>query len=608
MSVINRYNLIWRNQDDLQIEFECIKRGGRWKMQNGQEYGEGISKHYRNAQSLMWPDDDFHRWTDLILDRIVHNEILVLMGSSDSSKTYSVAKFLLTDWWAFPDITLWLISSTELRGAELRIWGSIKQLFNRARQRYPWLAGEVLDSKHCITTEEMGDDGSEARLLTKGLIFIPCKQGGQWIGMGAYAGVKPVRFGKQEGRLGHVGDECSFMSPSFLDAYSNWYGKANFRGILTGNPCDLDDPLCTAGEPEGGWDTWIDTEKTQEWKSKFYGAHVVALDGRDSPNNDFDSPDGKPKFPYMVGRKKIDAVVATHGVDSWQFYNQCVGKPRALGNVKRVITKQLCENHMAFESVVWGSKETTKVGFMDAAYGGVGGDRCVAGYLEFGIDVENKNVIAAHPLVLVPVSIKNPEDPEVQIAQFIKQYCFGLDIPASNFFFDGRGTLAVQMARIFGTDINVVDFGGTATNRPVSQEEFIWDGDTNTRRLKLCNEHYSKFVSELWFSVYYLIVGHQLRQLPRDVAAEGWKREWDNTTGNRIEVETKKEMKERTNQSPDLFDAFVCGVEGARRLGFVIENMRDKQLESDQLAEDWLEKELNKQRKQQQKRELNYRT
>ena len=398
MSTAERYGLRWKDQDDLQIEMACIRKGGKWKLADGREFGNGLFYHCKQRDKLLWPDDDSHRWTDLVLKGKVDNEILVIMGSGDSGKTYPISKFVLGDWWTWPDNTLWLISSTELRGAELRIWGAIKQLFNRARATWPYLPGTVLESKHCISTEEIGEDGEEGRLLTKGIIFIPCKTGGTWVGMGAYAGCKPVRHGNQEGRLGHVGDEASYMSSSFLDAYSNWYGKPNFQGVLTGNPCDLDDPLCTAGEPVGGWDTWQDTGVTQEWKSKFYGAHVIALDGRDSPNNDYPQESGKPKFPYLVGKKKINAVTETHGTDSWQFFNQCVGKPRALGNVKRVITRQLCDNNKAYDSVIWMGSDVTKVGFMDAAYGGVGGDRCMAGYLEFGLDVENKSVIALHPL------------------------------------------------------------------------------------------------------------------------------------------------------------------------------------------------------------------
>lgn len=596
------YGLAWDEAvSSLDIEFQFI-RGNGYIEHDGIRYGNGPFFHHQAAMTLAWPTDDHHRWSNLMLQRKVDNDILVMMGSSDSNKTYSTARYVLIDYWAHFENTLWMVSTTEHRGSELRIWGKIKELFNRARQLHPWLSGVVLESKTCITSEEITRDGSEARLLTKGIIFIPCKSGEKWVGLGAYAGIKPTK----DGRLGHAGDEVSVMHTSFLQAYSNWYGKPNFQGILDGNPFDLDDPLCTAGEPEDGWEHWQDNGKTQEWRSKWYNAWVIAFDGRDSPN--FDVPEGTPiPFPYMIGPKKIEAVKKTEGEDSALFWSQCVGKPRPGAEVRRVITRLLCEQSGAFEAVVWEGTEVTDVVSLDAAYGGVGGDRCVLFHIRFGRDVNGDTVVACKPPVLVPVSTRLAEDPETQIARFCKVYCDGFKIPARQFFFDARATLAVKLALLFSPEVNVVDFGGPATKRPVSQGEFVWEGDLNTKRLKRCDEHYSKFVTELWFSVRYLMIARQIRELPREVAEEGWKRQWSYTKGlsPRIEVETKDEMKKRTTRSPDLFDALVIGVEGCRRMGFVIETLRDaKSPEED--ARDWLEVELAKFKTFERKHELRY--
>lgn len=596
------YGLQWPDEADrLQIEIYFIRNKG-YVRKNGNKYGKGLFHHYREMFTLLWPEDDHHRWSDLGLRRITENEITVFLGSSDSNKTYLISRYVLCDWWAHADNTLWLISSTEMRGAELRIWGKLKELFNRARARFPWLPGTVLESKHAITTESIADDGSEARVLTKGLIFIPCKSNNRWVGMGAYAGIKPTR----NGRLGHAGDEVSFMERSFLDAYSNWYGKENFKGLLTGNPTDIEDPLCTAAEPLEGWENWVDTGKTQEWRTRFYNAWAVAYDGRDSPNLDFPA-DQPTRYPYLIGRKKLEAVAKTEGTDSPLWWMQCVGKPLPGVSNMKVITRQFCEQNRAFESVVWEGSKTTQVLGLDAAYGGIGGDRCVLFRVEFGLDVDGNNVIACHPPIQVPVSVKNPEMAETQIARFCMQYADGLGIPPENFFFDARATLAVELARIWSPNVNAVDFGGKATSRPVSMDEFVWDGDTQTKRLKRCDEHYSKFVTELWFSVRYAILGQQVRQLPHEVAAEGAKRLWRFTKGQppRIEVETKAEMKERTKQSPDLFDALVTAVEGARRLGFVIENLRENRSQRKE-EEDWLNSAIDKHKKFMRKHELTY--
>jgi hypothetical protein len=586
---VTRYGCTWEDTD-LQIELWAIRAGGKW-MHKGKECGEGLFTHYRNAFSLLWPTDDHHRWSDLGLRRICENEINVFLGASDTSKTYLLSRFIVTDWWANPHNTLWMVSSTELRGAELRILGVLKGLFNRARELHPWLPGRYLEGKHAFVNDDESDD--EARMLTKGIIFIPCKSNNSWVGMGAYCGVKP----QKGGRLGHAGDEVSFMQPSFLDAYSNWYGKENFKGLLSANPTDLEDPSCIASEPIEGWENWHDTEKTQEWRSKWYDAWVTCFDGRDTPNNDFPGP--KPRYPYLIGNKKMDAVAkAEGGRDSDLWMMQCAGKPRPGAEKMKVITRQMCENNKTFEDVIWSGKPRIQIVGNDAAYMGVGGDRNVLVRVEFGEDVEGKSVLSIHPPVIVTISAKDSRTTEDKIADFVKTYCEGVGCPPENFFFDARATLAVAYAKVWSPLVNAVDFGGSPTDRPVSLDDFVWDGEIKTRRLKTCKEHYSKFVSELWFTIHYAILSQQIRNMPKEVASEGYKRLWKYTKGNRIEIETKAEMKARTQQSPDLFDALVTAVEGARRRGFNISKLANPE----DVGQDrsWLS-ELNRQAREKRK-------
>jgi hypothetical protein len=64
-----------------------------------------------------------------------------------------------------------------------------------------------------------------------------------------------------------------------------------------------------------------------------------------------------------------------------------------------------------------------------------------------------------------------------------------------------------------------------------------------------------------------------MRELPESVMDEACRREWKMVRGNKIEIESKDEMRTRVNISPDLMDALVTAVEGARRLGFVIDKL-----------------------------------
>jgi hypothetical protein len=594
------YGLSWpENYSELNVEIDMIRARGKLE-RNGKVYGEGLFHHYRRMFTLLWPEDDHHRWSDLGLKRKTEKDIVVMMGSGDSNKTYLSSKYVLCNWWVLPYNTLWMISSTEARGAELRNWGAIKGLFNRARERFPWLPGVVLESKYCITPDNISEGGREGRTLTRGIIFIPCKKGGAWVGMGAYAGIKPPKGG----RLGHFGDEVSFMHPTFLNAYANWFGKA-FEAILDGNPTDLDDPLCIAAKPPLGWETWKDNGKTQEWESSFYNAWVIAFDGRDSPNMDYPK-EGPIRFPYLISYKKHDAVLKLHGPDHPLYWQQCVGKPLPGAEKFRVIPHSLPDQCGAYASVVWEGADLEDIVSLDAAYGGEGGDRCILTHIRYGLDVEGRNVIELKAQVNVPISlVNNLERADIQIARFCKNYCEGYGIPPKKFYFDGRSTLAIALAEVWSSEVNVVDFGGPATKRPVSQDEFVTDEQTGAKRLKRCDEHYSKFVTELWFTVYYLMIGKQARNLTKELVMELRRRIWKFVARQRIEVETKEDMKKRTSESPDMGDSYVIAVEGARREGFLIALLKEN-VQAEENPEHWLDQEIDNRKKFLAKHELKH--
>ena len=133
------------------------------------------------------------------------------------------------------------------------------------------------------------------------------------------------------------------------------------------------------------------------------------------------------------------------------------------------------------------------------------------------------------------------------------------DIPPHQFFFDGTGrsSLTSALGRIWSPAIVPIEFGGKPSQRPLG-------------KIPDCSKKYRKMVSELWFATRHLIEGRQLRKLPSSVAEEGYLRAWEVLDNGYEDVESKKDMKVRCSRSPDLYDMFVCGVEGARRMGFRI--------------------------------------
>lgn len=593
-NTFEQYGAPWPERyDKLMVEFACIRKGGIWKAADGTDRGKGLFHHYRAAQSLMWPDDDHHRWSDLLLQAFLDRTIVAVLGPKDSGKTHTAAKFALTDYYAFSEETLILMSSTDLRGLEMRVWGDLKSLHDTARQKFRWLPGHSLDSKHAICTDNLEED--EVRDMRKGIICIPClSSSGQFVGLGRYVGMKQKRR-----RL--IGDESQFMKGSFLDSLAN-LNSGDFKGIFLGNPLGQDDPLDKISEPEHGWDSLPEPSETTTWKNRWINGVTINLVGTDSPNFDEDT---KGAYPYLITQQSIDNTVAFYTKDSLQYYSQCKGVRRTGLNAHRVITRELCEQFGAFDEVIWKGTTLTKIGACDAAYGGVGGDRCVTGHITFGEDINGKVVVVPSEPVIVPVSIKKSLRPEDQISDFCKNYCESNGVPPENFFFDGRGSLAISIARIWSANVEAVEFGGTPTTRPVSLDLYIIDPTTRERRLKLCREHYVKFVTELWFSVRYTIESGQMRQLPEEVAREGYMREWKMTRSDKIEIETKEETKLRMNRSPDLFDWLVTCVEGARQRGFKIAKIANEDESS--YARDWLDDLARKHRELVHKHDLVYR-
>ena len=565
-----------RDFTQLDIELWFIKKGEKWlKLE-----GRSLFYHYRAAMSILWPTDDHHRWSDLILKTYCENEISVFLGCSDSSKTYTMSKIILVDYWAFPNETLWLVSTTEGRGSELRIWGCIKDLFNRAKLDGHDVAGKPIDYIKTITTDSIDEERELARSLRRGMVVIPCKVGGLASGLAPYIGIKAPR-------LRHAGDEVAVMSDSFLNAYSNWFGKEDFKGMMAGNFMETDDPLGIASEPVDGWDTFLDTGCTQTWRGKFYGAAVVALDGRDSPNFDHDNPE-KPTYPYLIGHKKLNGVKSTKGTDSWEWYSQCVGKPVSGMDIWRVLSRNFCKQHGALDDVIWKGTPLTSIYGLDPAYGG--GDLCVGRSIEFGEDLQGTIRIRVGEPEIIPVSPKSKLEPEEQIASYIKIRLGQLNIPPRNCFYDsfGRGTLGFSFAQLFGAECPVpVDAGGSPSARPVRFDMFVEEKGGN-KRLMRCDEYYCKFITELWFSVREAIETGQLKNLDVETMAEGCSRKFSKSRNNLIEVETKADMKERVGKSPNHMDNLAICVEGARQRGFKI--LRAGHQIIPKKEDDWLEK------------------
>lgn len=573
---IEKYGLSWSPlYHPVQMEIEMIRQGGRFKTRSGKEVGEGLFYHIKELQKLIHPEKKWHPWNDLLLDNFIRYRVIGVMGPASSGKTREAADFARMVYYCFSDCTTVILTSTERETLEDRVWGEIKHQHKLAKQRFEWLPGHLIESKQRLVTDSRNPGDDEGRDFRSGMVGVPTKKGGAYQGMGAFAG-------RKNKIVMLIADEASLLPRIFVDSFSNLSknnppGNAGnplfgFKGIALGNPKDTTDALGVICEPSaaiGGWDGGIDqTPETKTWAIRWPNGVCVQLPGTDSPNLD-----GKLGIP-LITQEHIDADIAFYGKDSLQFTMMDMGMMPRGQNSRRVLTRQMCIRDHAMEEAIWKDEKHMKIGGLDAAYRGVGGDRCIFTEMRIGhalVDGKAFQCLSLIETVLVPITGGFADEPEDQIANYVKMQCMARGIDPQNFFFDstGRGSLMNAFARLWSPNVNCVEFGGRASERKVSNEIPA-----------VCKDYYFNFVSELWYSVRLAVESKQIRGFTEDVVQEFSMREWGFAGSNKIQVEPKDKTKIRMGRSPDIADSVATAVEGARRRGFVIQKLSSNAITS----------------------------
>lgn len=579
-----KYGLTWpKTVSALSIERDMVRLGGQKKLRDGSMAGEGLFFHFKRFEELLWPEKTWHRWNTLQLECYLKYRTIVAIGPASSGKTHSAATDALADWLCFPECTTILLCSTTRERLEDRIWGEVKKYHRLAAERAPWMTGHLIEGRQRLMLDSK-NEFVEGRDFRNGIIGVPCKRGSDFVGLGDFAGVKNKRV-----RL--IGDELSLLPRAFVDSLANLDKNPDFKAYGLGNPKDTTDALGVLAEPArklGGWDSGIDQQPgTKTWPIVRPEGICIQLPGSDSPNLD-----GSMSIP-LITQAAIDRDIETYGRDSLQFTMMDEGRmPRGQGS-RRVLTRQLCAKFHAQDPPNWRDTRQTSIAFLDAAYGGVGGDRCIFGELRFGEESEaldggnilsniifqgpsireHKQIISLVDHIIVPINVSLPEPAADQIATFVKMQCEQRGIPPSNFFFDsGMRTALVQaFSRIWSVEVQSVDCGGKASESQVSSEI-----------QKLCKDYYFNRVTELWYSVRLAVESGQFRSMSNEAMQEFCDREWQIVGNNKIQVEPKDKMKEKTSRSPDIADGVAIGVWGARNRGFVIRKLAPPERERKQ--------------------------
>jgi len=498
----------------------------------------------------LWNHDDLpeklmirHPWAEQMIWAALNNKYLAIGGSASSGKSHTMAAWGIANWLSKPKDTLVLMTSTTLREARKRIWGSVMSLLS------------VIEDAPIKIRDSIGNASyvnEKGTLIERaGLSLIAAEQSRTREATNKLIGIKAKR-------VLLVADELSELSEAILQAgLSNLSMNPQFQLIGMSNPNSRFDAFGIWSEPINGWDS-VDTHTADGWATK-WGGDYIRLDGERSPN----IIAGEAVYPWLPTQEKIDEDKALLGPQS-RGYMRMV---RAVFFDSDETTGIYGENELtmskAMSTVEW-EGTPIKVAGIDPAFTN-GGDRTILYTASVGYDTTGQYVIEFGEAIHLNDDATNKAVPRTyQIVRQIKEHCEKRKILPENVAVDATGAGAPFCDVLSGewaSGFLRVSFGGKASDKRVS---------ANSKSVG--TELYVNRVSELWFVGKELMRTRQVFGVDTDLAQEITSRNYDMIKSGtlRVKIESKPEFKARFGRSPDLADAAFLALDCARqRLGLV---------------------------------------
>ena len=484
-----------------------------------------------------------HPWAEKMIRAAIKNKYLSIGGSASSGKSHTMAAWGIVNWLSQPQDTLVLMTSTTLREARKRIWGSVMTLLTV-------IEGAPIKIRDSIGNASYVNE-SGTLIERAGLSLVAAEKARTREATNKLIGIK-------QKRVILIGDELSEISESIVNAgLTNLSKNPHFQMIGMSNPNSRFDAFGVWSEPKNGWDS-VDTNVDDTWKTKWDGQYL-RLDGERSPN----VLAGEVIYPWLPTQQKLDEDRALLGEES-RGYMRMV---RAVFFDSDETTGIYTENELtmsgAMNRVEW-EGATTKVAGLDPAFTN-GGDRTILYTATVGYNKKGHYVIEFDKAIHLNDDATNKAVPRTyQIVRQIKDHCEKNKILAENVAVDATGAGAPFCDVLAGEWSNKfmrVGFGGKASDKRVSASSQL-----------VGEELYMNRVSELWFVGKELMRTQQVFGITANLASEMTSRNYDMVKSGtlRVKIESKPEFKARFGSSPDLADAAFLALDCARqRLGLV---------------------------------------
>jgi len=484
-----------------------------------------------------------HVWAEQMIWGALNNKYLSVGGSASSGKSHTMAAWGIINWLSKPKDTLVLMTSTTLREARKRIWGSVMSLLS------------VIEGAPIKIRDSIGNAAyiDERGILIEraGISLIAAEKSKTREAVGKFIGIK-------QKRVILIGDELSELSEAILQAgLSNLSKNPDFQLIGMSNPNSRFDSFGIWSEPINGWDS-IDTNTADGWATK-WGGDYIRLDGERSPN----ITAGEVIYPWLPTEEKINEDKALLGPESRGYMRMVRAIFFDSDETQGIYGENEITLSKSMHKVSWRGTPTYVAG-IDPAFTN-GGDRTILYTAAVGYDDTGQYVIEFGEAVHLNDDATNKAVPRTyQIVRQIKEHCVKRNILPENVAVDATGAGAPfcdVLAGEWASTFLRVSFGGKASDKRVS---------ANSRAVG--TELYVNRVSELWFVGKELMRTRQVFGVSSDLAQEITSRNYDMVKSGtlRVKIESKPEFKARFGRSPDLADAAFLALDCARqRLGLV---------------------------------------
>lgn len=543
---------------DVFIEQECLRFYDVLQKQPGQLLLPW-EEHFQKFCDLIWNNKDCvykFVWNPLakrMLKEMVAHRFLGISGHASSGKSQMGALWAVANFLIAPDETRVLVTSTSLQESRLRVWGVIERYWGEAEKYFARVAAS-LNSPPSMPGKLVTSSGKITGFLdgrVNDLVGIALIAGGK--GNDGDASTK-IGF-KSQGKLILVADELPMLTHRLYEATANLLSVDKFQMIATGNFGSSFDPFGMFVEPKAGWSSI--TEDMFEWETKI-GGYCIRFDGEQSPN----VLAKKELYPGLLTEKGLQEIRERNGERSPAFYRMVKSFPCPTGQEHMIYSEPEITGNFADHTDAPWLKRPTPLAFLDPSFS-TGGDAAAATFALLGdAQIAGKTITILKKVTTMDLMMKvnaqaKDYDRNEQLADLFIEECDTRGVAIEDRGIDATGSgdsFATILATKMGKGFQMVQFGGAASDRAVSL--------TDPRPGK---ERFTNKVSELWYVGKEYVLAGQIRGLDPETILQLINRSFKNI-GNRVQVEPKEKMKERTGgRSPDRADSWVGVLEVARR-------------------------------------------